>query len=54
VGDIVDDEHSLALPEPYDPGKHSLVVGFYQLETLQRLQVLDEVGKPVSDHVIIE
>jgi hypothetical protein len=54
VGDIVDDEHTLALPEPYDPGKHKLVVGFYQLETLHRLQVLDEAGKPVSDHVIIE
>ena len=54
VGDIVSDEHTLALPEPYDPGKHKLVVGFYQLETLHRLQVLDEAGKPVSDHVIIE
>jgi 4-amino-4-deoxy-L-arabinose transferase-like glycosyltransferase len=54
VGDIVDDEHTLALPGPYDPGKHKLVVGFYQLETLHRLQVLDEAGKPVSDHVIIE
>jgi hypothetical protein len=54
VGDIVDDEHTLALPEPYDPGKHKLVVGFYQLETLHRLQVLDEAARPVSDHVIIE
>ena len=54
VGDIVSDEHTLALPEPYDPGRHKLLVGFYQLETLHRLQVLDEVGKPVNDHVIIE
>jgi hypothetical protein len=54
VGDIVSDEHTLALPEPYDPVEHKLVVGFYQLETLHRLQVLDEAGKPVSDHVIIE
>ena len=54
VGDIVSDEHTLALPEPYDPGKHKLVVGLYQLETLHRLQVLDEAGKPVSDHVIVE
>jgi len=54
VGDIVSDEHTLVLPEPYDPGKHRLVVGFYQLETLHRLQVLDEVGRPVNDHVIIE
>jgi hypothetical protein len=54
VGDTVDDEHTLNLPEPYDPGKHKLKVGFYQLKTLHRLQVLDEVGKPVSDHLIIE
>ena len=54
VGDIVSDEHTLALPEPYDPGRHKLIVGFYQLETLHRLQVLDEASKPVNDHVIVE
>ncbi len=54
VGDVVSDEHILALPEPYDPGRHKLVVGLYQLETLSRLQVLDEAGQPVSDHLIIE
>jgi len=54
VGDIVSDEHTLALPEPYDPGRHKLIVGFYQLETLRRLQVLDKAGKPVNDHVIVE
>ena len=54
VGDIVSDEHTLALPEPYDPGRHKLIVGFYQLETLHRLQVLDEAGQPVSDHLILE
>ena len=54
VGDIVSDEHTLALPEPYDPGRHKLIVGFYQLETLKRLQVLDETGRPVSDHLILD
>jgi hypothetical protein len=54
VGDIVDDEHTLTLPEPYDPTKHKLIVGFYQLETLDRLQVVDEASKPVNDHLIIE
>jgi len=53
-GDIVSDEYTLTLPEPYDPGKHKLIVGFYQLETLDRLQVIDESGQPVSDHLIIE
>lgn len=54
VGDIVSDEHTLALPEPYDPDRHKLIIGFYQLETLRRLQVLDEAGKPVNDYVIVE
>jgi hypothetical protein len=54
VGDIVDDEHTLTLPEPYDPTKHKLIVGFYQLETLDWLQVVDEASKPVNDHLIIE
>ncbi|MFQ5812731.1 MAG: ArnT family glycosyltransferase [Anaerolineae bacterium] len=53
VGDIVSDEHTLALPEPYDPAEHKLIVGFYQLETLRRLQVLDTTGKPVNDHLIL-
>jgi len=54
VGDIVDDEHTLALPEPYEPVEHRIIVGLYQLETLQRLQVLDKNGKPVSDHLILD
>jgi 4-amino-4-deoxy-L-arabinose transferase-like glycosyltransferase len=54
VGDIVDDEHTLTLPEPYDPVKHKLIVGLYQLQTLDRLQVLDEAGKPISDHLALE
>jgi hypothetical protein len=54
VGDIVHDEHTLILPEPYDPARHELIVGFYQLQTLDRLAVLDELGKPISDHVIID
>jgi hypothetical protein len=54
VGDTISDEHTLALPEPYDPGRHKLIVGLYQWETLQRLQVLDQNGKPVSDLMILE
>jgi hypothetical protein len=54
VGDIVDDERILTLPEPYDPGKHRLIVGFYQLETMHRLQVLDEAGKPANDYLILD
>ena len=53
VGDIVDDEHILTVPEPYDPLKHQLIVGLYQLQTLDRLQILDEAGKPIGDHLIL-
>ena len=54
VGDIVDDEHTLVLPEPYDAVKHQLIVGLYQLQTSHRLQVLDEADKPASDHLVLE
>jgi len=53
VGDIVDDEHILILPEPYDPDRHKVIVGLYQWQTLERLQVLDEAGQPISDHLVL-
>jgi 4-amino-4-deoxy-L-arabinose transferase-like glycosyltransferase len=53
VGDIISDEHTLVLPEPYDPGKQKLILGLYQWETLHRLQILDQNGKPVNDHLVL-
>ena len=53
-GDVVVDEHVLRLPEPYDPARHVLTVGLYRLETMRRLWVLDEEGRPQCDSVILQ
>ena len=53
-GDVVVDEHILLLPEPYDPARHVLTVGLYRLETMRRLRVLDEEGRPQRDSVILQ
>ncbi|MFQ6016006.1 MAG: DUF2723 domain-containing protein [Anaerolineae bacterium] len=51
-GEVVTDEHRLStvgLPE----GSYQLRVGFYLLETLQRLPVLDEEGNRVGDSITL-
>lgn len=51
-GDIVVDEHILALPEHVDPAAY-LAVGLYDLRTLQRVPVQDGTGVSGSDSVRI-
>ena len=53
VGDIVNDEHTLVLPEPYDPDSHKIIIGLYKWQTMDRLQILDEAGQPISDHLAL-
>lgn len=51
AGDTVLDEHVVSLGEPFDPARHRIVVGLYQLETLERLKVLDDAGHVIGDSV---
>jgi len=53
AGDMVLDEHVVSLGEPFDPTRHRIVVGLYQLETLERLQVLDDAGHAMADSVTL-
>jgi hypothetical protein len=39
AGQIVRDRHTLYLDEPYDPGKHEILVGLYEASTGERLPV---------------
>jgi hypothetical protein len=39
VGQIVRDRHTLNLDEPYNPGKHEILVGVYEASTGMRLPV---------------
>ena len=53
-GDVVLDEHRLALSEPYDPARHRLRVGWYELQTMRHLPVLEEDGRPGTEYAILE
>lgn len=50
-GEQVIDRHTFTLPATLPPGSYELVLGFYEAETGNRLQILDEAGVFKSDHV---
>jgi hypothetical protein len=51
-GEAVQDPYLVRLDAELEPGEYKLHVGLYLLETLRRLQVLDESGTAVDDKVI--
>jgi len=53
AGDIIVDDHFISLSEPFDSQEHRIVVGLYELQTLERLLLLDETGRAMGDHVEI-
>ena len=53
AGQVVDDPYIITLPPDAPGGKYQVEVGWYLLSTLRRLNVLDGVGRPSDDHVII-
>ena len=53
TGDIIVDDHFISLSEPFDSREHRIVVGLYELQTLERLALLDEAGRAMGDHVEI-
>jgi mannosyltransferase len=53
VGQLVQDNYALRVADTAS-GLHSLVVGMYLLETLERLPVHDSVsGAPLGDHLVL-
>ena len=52
-GELVIDAHTVPLPANLSPGNYDLLVGFYEADSGQRLQILDEAGVFKSDHVRI-
>jgi 4-amino-4-deoxy-L-arabinose transferase-like glycosyltransferase len=47
-GQIIADQHALALPPDMEPGLYPLLVGLYQPDTQVRLDVLDVAGNPAG------
>lgn len=52
-GEIINDPYLIQLQPGLASGPYRLHVGFYLLETLQRVPVVDENGAPIDDKVII-
>jgi hypothetical protein len=48
-GKRVSDPYEVRLESDAPPGRYRVAVGLYELETMERLRVLDEAGKPVAD-----
>ncbi len=54
VGQVVQDNYALTLPQAARPGPHLLEVGMYYLPTLERLPVRDpDTGEPLGDRVLL-
>lgn len=48
-GQAVHEQRILALPEPFDPTRHTIRVGLYDPATLDRLPVVDDQGAVLGD-----
>ncbi|UCG25938.1 MAG: DUF2723 domain-containing protein [Chloroflexota bacterium] len=53
AGETVKDPYVVHLSEELPPGQYKLNVGWYLLETLRRLPVVDQDGQAVDDRVIV-
>jgi hypothetical protein len=52
-GEPVEDRYLLYLDADASPGQYQVAVGWYLLETMQRLPVLDADGRAVDDKVLL-
>jgi hypothetical protein len=52
-GRVVTDRHDIPIDPQTPPGQYPLFIGMYEPETWQRLEVLDEMGMPQSNSVLL-
>ena len=52
-GEIVEDSYEVTLDPDAPPGQYRVAIGWYLLETMQRLPVLDAEGNAVDDKVLL-
>ncbi len=53
VGQVVTDRHVIELPLDIPTGEHSLLVGLYEPQTAQRMDLLDAMGNPQGTSVTV-
>jgi hypothetical protein len=52
-GEVVIDAYRLPIEMDTPAGEYSLIMGLYQLETMQRLPAFDEHGSPLGDAILL-
>ena len=52
-GETIEDRYTISLADDAPPGRYQVAIGWYLLETMQRLQVLDTEGEAVDDRVLV-
>jgi hypothetical protein len=52
-GEVIADSYVVYAAEDAPPGRYQVAVGWYLLETMQRLPVLDVEGKEVADRLLL-
>lgn len=52
TGQLVDDRYTIQVPADAPPGHYQVEVGWYLLQTLERLPVLGSDGIPIDDRVV--
>ena len=48
-GIVLQDQHTLTLPLPFDPNQHYILIGLYDAASQIRLSIVDTNGQPTAD-----
>jgi hypothetical protein len=49
VGEVIEDRYTVYVAPDAPPGQYQVLIGWYLLETMQRLPLLDETGTAIDD-----
>ncbi len=52
AGEVIPDDHILALPDPLPAGPYQLLVGLYDLTSGERLALFDSTGQPLPEQAV--
>jgi transmembrane protein TMEM260 (protein O-mannosyltransferase) len=52
-GETIEDHYTIPLADDAPPGRYQVAIGWYLLETMQRLPVLDNEGEAVDDRMLV-
>ncbi|MCP4537680.1 MAG: hypothetical protein GY832_11070 [Chloroflexi bacterium] len=54
AGQVIADPILIPIQPDTSPGEYTLQVGLYSWPEIERLPVLDDLGQPINDHVVLE